>query len=88
MPIFEALTFIIVGAATATFAIIMAVVIIGVRNEERDMTMIRRKAPGLAAWLARRILGLYVRKTDPGPGGGTGGDNGLDEPERVGQRRR
>ena len=63
MPLIEALIFIIVGAGSATLAIIMAVVVIGVRNEERDMTMSRRRAPGLAAWLARRILGLYVRKT-------------------------
>jgi len=61
MPLIEVLIFIIVGAGSATLAIMMAIVIIGVRNEERDMTMIRRRAPGLAARLARRILRLYVR---------------------------
>ena len=84
MPLIEALIFIIVGAGSATLAIMISVVIIGVRNEERDMTMSRRRAPGLAAWLARRILGLYVRKTDPGPKA----DADWDEPSRLTGRRR
>ena len=70
MPLIEAFTFIIVGALIATLTIIMALVVIGIRNEERDMTMIRRRAPGLAALVTRRIVGLYVRKTGSGPGQG------------------
>jgi pseudouridine-5'-phosphate glycosidase len=84
MPLIEAFTFMIVGAATATVAIIMALVVIGIRNEERDVTMTRRKAPGIAAWLARRILGVYVRK--PGPGGGGNADS--EEAGRLTGRRR
>jgi hypothetical protein len=83
MPLIEAFTFMIVGAVAATVAIMMALVVIGIRNEERDVTMTRRKAPGMAAWLARRILGLYVRK--PGPGRGNAD---WDEAGRLTGRRR
>ena len=84
MPLIEAFVFIIVGAGSATLAIMMAVVVIGVRNEERDMTMHQRRAPGLAAWLTRRIVGLHVRETDPKPGA----DADWDESMRLTERRR
>jgi hypothetical protein len=67
MPLIEAITFMVVGAATGALVVVIAVVVAGIRHEERIMTMTRRKAPGPSALLTRRILGLYVRKTDPGP---------------------
>ncbi len=68
MPLMEAFTFIVVGAATGAIVVVMAVVVAGIRREERIMTMTRRKPPGPSALLTRRILGLYVRKTETGPG--------------------
>jgi hypothetical protein len=64
MPLIEAITFIVVGAATLALAAMIVIVSIGVRREERRMTMTRNSAPGPAAWLTRRIVGLYVRQTD------------------------
>lgn len=44
------------------------VVAIGVRQEERYWTLKHGRAPSLFAWLARVILGHYVRKHDePAP---------------------
>jgi len=83
MPLIAAFAFFIVGAGTATLVIIMAVVVIGIRHEERDATMNRRKAPGLAAWLARRIVGLYVRKPDLGPSPYVDPDKSLQRSERA-----
>jgi hypothetical protein len=68
MPLIEAFMFIVVGAATGALVVVIAVVVAGIRHEERIMTMTRRKAPGPSALVTRRILGLYVRKTDTGPG--------------------
>jgi hypothetical protein len=56
---------VIVFAAAAGFAfavVITIVVIIGVRQEERYMTLTNRTAPGAIAQLARIVLGRYVRK--------------------------
>jgi hypothetical protein len=55
----------------AAFVAILAatvIVTIGVHQEERQMTFTRRRAPSVAARLARPIVGHYVRKTDPEPG--------------------
>jgi hypothetical protein len=43
------------------------VVAIGVRQEERYWTLKHGRAPSLFAWLARVILGHYVRKHDDEP---------------------
>ena len=67
MPLIEAFTFMVVGAATGALVVVIAVVVAGIRHEERIMTMTRRKAPGPLALLTRRILGLYVRNTDTEP---------------------
>jgi hypothetical protein len=40
------------------------VVAIGVRQEERYWTLKQGRAPSLFAWLARVVLGHYVRKPD------------------------
>ena len=64
------LAFIVVTASSASLLTIMVIVVRGIRREERELTMLRRIAPGLAAWMTRQIVGLYVRKTaaDPTPG--------------------
>ena len=80
MPLIEAFTFMVVGAATGALVVVMAVVVAGIRREERTMTMTRRRAPGPSALLTRRILGLYVRKTDAGPGQDV--DRGIRRYER------
>jgi hypothetical protein len=64
----EAIIVVVVAAGTLLVAIVIVIVIVGVRHEERDLTMTRRAAPSPAASLTRRIVGLYVRKTDPEPG--------------------
>jgi len=64
------LAFIVVTASSASLLTIMVIVVRGIRREERELTMLRRIAPGLAAWMTRQIVGLYVRKTaaEPIPG--------------------
>jgi hypothetical protein len=55
----------IIFAATAGFAfavLITVMVIIGIRKEERYLTLMNKTAPGAAAQLARIVLGRYVRK--------------------------
>lgn len=44
---------------------LVVVVSTGIRREERDWSLCRKKAPSLAARIARRVGGLYVKKTDP-----------------------
>ncbi len=58
---------VVIVTALAVAAIVL-VVVSGIRREERELSMTRKRAPGLDAAIARRILGLYVRKTDPEPG--------------------
>jgi hypothetical protein len=41
------------------------IVTIGVHKEERKLTFTCRRSPTAAAWLARVIIGHYVRKTRP-----------------------
>ena len=56
---------VIVFAVAAGFAFVIVVtivVIIGVRQEERYMTLMNKSAPGAIAQLARIVLGRYVRK--------------------------
>ncbi len=50
-------------AAGFTFAVVITIiVIIGIRQEERYLTLIDRTAPGALAQLARVVLGRYVRR--------------------------
>jgi hypothetical protein len=58
------------------------VVAIGVRQEERYWSLKHRRAPSLFAWLARVIVGHYVRKHDDGPDPGTRPDDVLPWYER------
>jgi len=67
MPLIGALAVTVVAAVSVSLAGIVIVVILGIRHEERVLSMTRRVAPGLAARLARLVIGLYVRKTDPEP---------------------
>jgi hypothetical protein len=56
---------VIVFAVAAGFAFVIVVtivVIIGVRREERYLTLTNKTAPGAIAQLARIVLGRYVRK--------------------------
>jgi len=54
--------------------VITIIVVIGVRQEERHLTLTNRPAPGAIAQVARIVLGRYVRKEqdsaieDPYPG--------------------
>jgi hypothetical protein len=67
MPLIGALAVTVVAAASMSLAAIVIIVILGIRHEERVLSMTRRVAPGLTARLARLVIGLYVRKTDPEP---------------------
>jgi len=56
---------VIIFAAAAGFAfavLITIIVIIGIRKEERYLTLMNKTAPGAIAQLARIVLGRYVRK--------------------------
>jgi hypothetical protein len=54
-------------AAFAAILAAVAIVTIGVHQEERQMTFTRRLGPSATARLARLIVGHHVRKTDPEP---------------------
>src|ERR1700689_4732721 len=60
------------------------VVAIGVRQEERYWTLKHGRAPSLFAWLARGMLGHYVRKHDDVQASGTHPDDALPWDERSG----
>jgi hypothetical protein len=65
MATIEAIVFI--GAGGFAFVVVISIiVIIGVHQEERYMTLEHRTAPGAMAQLARIILGRYVRKEQHG----------------------
>jgi len=83
MPLVAALTVVVVVALSVSLAGVVIIVILGIRHEERVYSMTRRVAPGLAARLARLIIGLYVRKTDPEPAR----DSDLAEPPCAASRR-
>ena len=53
-----------VGAAMVLVLVLLAVVVIGMRQEPSEDEL-RRQAPSLMAALVRRVLGVYVRKPDP-----------------------
>ncbi len=44
---------------------LVVVVSAGIRREEREWSLCRKRPPSLTAWVARRVGGLYVKKTDP-----------------------
>jgi hypothetical protein len=51
-----------VAAGFAFAVLITVVVIIGIRKEERYLTLMNKTAPGAMAQLARIVLGRYVRR--------------------------
>jgi len=54
------------AAGFALVIVITVIVILGVRHEERYLTLASRNAPGAIAQLARLVLGRYVRReTEP-----------------------
>ena len=56
--------------AAAGFAVILAAVLlvtIGVHQEEKRLTFAQRRGPTGTARVARRIVGRYVRRTEPEP---------------------
>jgi len=67
MPPAEALGLIAIIVTALALAATVIIVVAGIRHEERELSMTRKTAPGPAAALARRVLGLYVKKTDPAP---------------------
>ncbi len=55
-----------VGAIGSVVVVGLVVVVsAGIRREERAWSLCRKRAPSRAAWLARRVGGLYVKKTEP-----------------------
>ena len=66
MPAIEAL---IAAAAAAFFGLIALVLIVtvGIHQEERKHSFLRAKAPSAVALVARRVLGLYVKKSEAEP---------------------
>jgi hypothetical protein len=61
MAAIEVIVF-IVATGFAFAVVITIVVIIGVRREERYLTLTNKTAPGAIAEIARIVLGRYVRK--------------------------
>ena len=56
--------FLAIGAVMVLVLVLLAVVVIGMRQEPSEDEL-RRQAPSLMAALVRRVLGVYVRKPDP-----------------------
>jgi hypothetical protein len=56
--------FIFAVGATGLVLVVLAVVVVGIRQEPRAQEL-TRQAPRLMASLTRRLLGVYVRTPDP-----------------------
>jgi hypothetical protein len=54
---------ILIGSVTVLFALLLAIVVIGVRHEPQTEEL-SEQAPSLTAAFVRRLLGVYVRKPD------------------------
>jgi hypothetical protein len=54
----------IVFAAVALFLVLLAIVVVAIRQEPRDAEM-SDVAPSLIAVLVRRLLGVYLRRPTP-----------------------
>lgn len=85
-----AATDLMIFAAAAGFAIVIVVtiiVIVGVRREERYLTLGNRTAPGAVARLARIVLGRYLRREyDAAVDRGIPADPAPPREHRVGTR--
>jgi hypothetical protein len=76
-------------AAGFAFAVVITImVIIGVRKEERYLTLMNRTAPGAAAQLARIVLGRYVRTEQDSTVEGPPPDGTSEALERATSSRR
>lgn len=62
-PIQLTILMLTVGAAAILAVLLFLMVVIGIRRES-PMAELSERAPGLAAMLARRVLGVYVSKPD------------------------
>jgi hypothetical protein len=67
MPFIAAFAVTVVAAVSVSLAGLIIVVILGIRHEERVWSISRRAAPGLAARLARLVVGLYNGSPAPRP---------------------
>lgn len=65
MPFIEAFAVTVVAAVSVALAGLIIVVILGIRHEERMWSISRRVAPGLAARLARLVVGLDTASPSP-----------------------
>jgi hypothetical protein len=75
------LAFVFIAAAAAAFVVLITIVVVlGVRQDERSQTLMRRSSPNATAQLARIVLGRYVRKS--GEHVGRDGPDNRTEPER------
>jgi hypothetical protein len=54
----------VVAVGSLVVAGLVVVVSAGIRREEREWSLCRKRAPSLTAWIARRVGGLYVKKTE------------------------
>jgi hypothetical protein len=54
---------ILIGSVTVLLALLLAIVVIGVRHEPQTEEL-SEQAPSLIAAFVRRLLGVYVRKPD------------------------
>jgi hypothetical protein len=55
--------FILAVGAMGLVLVVLAVVVVGIRQEPSAQEL-TRQAPGLMAGLTRRLLGVYVRRPD------------------------
>jgi hypothetical protein len=71
--------------ATGSVVVVGLVVVVsaGIRREERQWSLCRKRAPGLAARVARRVGGLYVKKTEPEESDGADPEHRLPRYERC-----
>jgi hypothetical protein len=53
----------ILGGLVLILTVLFGIVVFGIRHEPTD-TELSRKAPSLASYLARRLLGVGVRRPD------------------------
>jgi hypothetical protein len=58
---------IISGAGLALTAAVLAIVVVGIRQEPAELSS---RAPSLGTALVRRLLGVYVHRPDPRPDAG------------------
>lgn len=79
-------TIFVVAAGFAFVIVVTVVVIVGVRREERYMTLENRQAPGATAHLARMVLGRYVRREYDAPADDFPDDHLLPPQRSAGSR--